>query len=209
METYIPTTTGGGILGGKGADGELDGIQAWKKGMKEKERKEKGETHADGGKAADTNGTSDKPASAAPSPNSETPMDEIQLFKMMMKREAEKKEGERVQNGLSNHASMDSGPPGLSASPSVQSQKSDTPTGTRHFLSNVTADPTCLLSSCHYWATRDGHLKIRTHSRARERETSTLPRHDVSSRSFTERARNHTYWRPRIIPPLGNFKSIT
>ena len=40
MDTYIPPATSGtGILGGKGADGELDGIQAWKKGMKEKEKK--------------------------------------------------------------------------------------------------------------------------------------------------------------------------
>ncbi|KAH9944463.1 uncharacterized protein BXZ73DRAFT_39881 [Epithele typhae] len=101
METYVPTTPGGGILGGKGADGELDGIQAWKKGMKDKERKEKGETLAESTTGADTNGVSDKPAP------SETPMDEIQLFKLMMKREAEKKEGDKTQNGLSHHSLCD------------------------------------------------------------------------------------------------------
>ena len=124
METYVPTTSGGGILGGKSSDGELDGIQAWKKGMKEKERKEKGEAGpTDHSKSADTNGNLDK--SAAPPANSEMHMDEIQLFKLMMKREAEKKDGEKGQNGLSNHALADAGPPGLSASPSIQSQKSD------------------------------------------------------------------------------------
>lgn len=128
METYVPTTPGGGILGGKGADGELDGIQAFKKGMKEKERKEKGET-SDAARTPNANDSigqqqtsSNPPASAS----SETPMDEIQLFKLMMKREAEKKEGDKVQNGLAHHAFPDAGPPGLSSSPSLQSQKGDT-----------------------------------------------------------------------------------
>ena len=42
------------------------------------------------------------------------------------KREAEKKEGDKVQNGLAHHAFPDAGPPGLSSSPSLQSQKGDT-----------------------------------------------------------------------------------
>lgn len=69
MDTYVPSPTSSGILGGKGADGELDGIQAWKKGMKEKERA-----------AAEA-------TEVAPKAPSEKPLDEIQLFKMMMKRE--------------------------------------------------------------------------------------------------------------------------
>ncbi|KAI0762895.1 hypothetical protein C8Q74DRAFT_1206773 [Fomes fomentarius] len=126
METYIPTTPGGGILGGKGADGELDSIQAWKKGMKEKERKEKGEITTDT-KSSDSNGAPGQTTSStAPAiSNPDSPMDEIQLFKMMMKRETEKKEGEKVQNGHPNHALAESGPPGLSSSPSLQSQKSE------------------------------------------------------------------------------------
>ena len=40
METYVPDASGG-ILGGRTADGEMDSIQAWKKGMKEKEEKDK------------------------------------------------------------------------------------------------------------------------------------------------------------------------
>ncbi|KAI0669990.1 hypothetical protein C8Q78DRAFT_1139173 [Trametes maxima] len=109
METYVPTTPGGGILGGKMADGELDGIQAWKKGMKEKERKEKGgDANVDGG----SNGNSEQQGSST----GEGQMDEIQLFKLMMKREAEKKEGEKPQNGQPEF-----GPPGLSNSSSLQS----------------------------------------------------------------------------------------
>ncbi|PIL32053.1 hypothetical protein GSI_06757 [Ganoderma sinense ZZ0214-1] len=127
METYIPSTPGSGILGGKGADGELDGIQAWKKGMKEKERKEKGDA-SDIAKALDTNGAANPqpPSSTGPAAvTNEAAMDEIQLFKLMMKREAEKKEGDTVQNGLSNHALAESGPPGLSSNPSLQSQKGE------------------------------------------------------------------------------------
>ncbi|KAI0639314.1 hypothetical protein C8Q77DRAFT_52401 [Trametes polyzona] len=113
METYVPTTPGGGILGGKTADGELDGIQAWKKGMKERERKEKG-----GDASADSSKNSNGAASSG-----EGPMDEIQLFKLMMKREAEKKEGEKPQNGQPQF-----GPPGLSKSSSLQGARADAAT---------------------------------------------------------------------------------
>ncbi|GBE78384.1 hypothetical protein SCP_0112690 [Sparassis crispa] len=92
METYIPSTSGGGILGGKPVDGELDGIQAWKKGMKEKERKEKElQSNAD----TTTHKTVTDPSGDSTPPISnpiENQLDEIQLFKLMMKREAEKKE---------------------------------------------------------------------------------------------------------------------
>ena len=37
METYIPSPSSGGILGGKG-DGEVDSIQAWKKDMPEESK---------------------------------------------------------------------------------------------------------------------------------------------------------------------------
>ncbi|KAI1797792.1 hypothetical protein LXA43DRAFT_266656 [Ganoderma leucocontextum] len=142
METYIPSTPGSGILGGKGADGELDGIQAWKKGMKEKERKEKGEPF-DSTKALDANGTSDpQPTSTTPAAtNNEAAMDEIQLFKLMMKREAEKMEGDKVSNGLSNHALAESGPPGISSSPSLQSQKGEgASTGDPTIIAERTSD---------------------------------------------------------------------
>ncbi|KXN89870.1 hypothetical protein AN958_04874 [Leucoagaricus sp. SymC.cos] len=76
METYVPTSNSG-ILGGKSTNGELDGIQAWKKGLKEKELQER------------TNDASESVVSA--SQESEKGLDEIQIFKMLMKREEEKK----------------------------------------------------------------------------------------------------------------------
>lgn len=39
METYVPSSSSGGILGGKGAEGEIDSIQEWKLNMKRAERK--------------------------------------------------------------------------------------------------------------------------------------------------------------------------
>ena len=77
MDTYIPSESSTGILGGKVANGELDSIQAWKKGMKAKEQ----------GSGA----TKDIPTTTDGSDVPERQLDEIQLFKMMMKREEEKK----------------------------------------------------------------------------------------------------------------------
>ncbi|KIL70666.1 hypothetical protein M378DRAFT_6610 [Amanita muscaria Koide BX008] len=90
MDTYIPSGPSFGILGGKGADGELDGIQAWKKGMKEKEQREKGiesTTPSNGGQDQpnDDHSISEKTDGA------EKQLDEIQLFKLLMKREEEKR----------------------------------------------------------------------------------------------------------------------
>ncbi|THH02910.1 hypothetical protein EW026_g47 [Hermanssonia centrifuga] len=98
METYIPTTPTEGILGAR-TDGELDGIQAWKRGMKEKERKEKGET------LEPTKNDSELPVTP-----SDNPLDEIQLFKLMMK--AAKKEPDQGQT----ISRMFPNPPGLSPS---------------------------------------------------------------------------------------------
>lgn len=83
METYIPDASGG-ILGGKTTDGEMDSIQAWKKGMKEKEERDK---------AAATKDLPSNPQPDTAGP-AESQMDEIQLLRMMIKREADKK-GER------------------------------------------------------------------------------------------------------------------
>lgn len=78
METYVPTTTTG-ILGGKSSTGELDGIQAWKKGLKEKEL-----ALQEKDTASDVNPQTGQDTT-------EKSLDEIQLFKLMMKREEEKK----------------------------------------------------------------------------------------------------------------------
>ncbi|EMD41793.1 hypothetical protein CERSUDRAFT_110356 [Gelatoporia subvermispora B] len=100
METYIPPTSGSGILGGKAVDGELDGIQAWKKGMKERERQER---EQEGDSAVDIKVKVKCDAEEGTKPNPLTgvnnQLDEIQLFKLMMKREAEKKEAQISPNG--------------------------------------------------------------------------------------------------------------
>jgi hypothetical protein len=79
MDTYIPNPSSGNILGGKGVDGELDGIQAWKKGMKERELK----TTVNEGNGVE---------SRQPVPDDQ--LDEIQLFRLLMKREEEKKKSD-------------------------------------------------------------------------------------------------------------------
>jgi hypothetical protein len=89
MDAYIPNGPSLGILGGRGPDGELDGIQAWKKGMKEKEQrereKEQGPSPTIGQGELNTDSTVDKVDAL------EKQLDEIQLFKLLMKREEEKK----------------------------------------------------------------------------------------------------------------------
>ncbi|KAJ3516787.1 hypothetical protein NLJ89_g907 [Agrocybe chaxingu] len=96
MDTYIPSESSPGILGGQAPSGELDGIQAWKKGMKEKETKEKEINWASSSKVIPGTSTS---APAAP----ERPeMDEIQLFKLLMKKEEEKKRADESAPALSS-----------------------------------------------------------------------------------------------------------
>jgi len=89
METYVPEASGG-ILGGRTADGELDSIQAWKKGMKEKEKDKAAAKDLSPGPQQDTAG------------HAEPQMDEIQLFKMMIKREADKKGEQEVVQGTND-----------------------------------------------------------------------------------------------------------
>lgn len=90
MDTYIPTDSSPGILGGQMPGGELDGIQAWKKGLKDKEVRDHGSSSPHG---QDTLG---QPSSSTLSEPTEKAMDEIQLFKLMMKREEEKKKSEDI-----------------------------------------------------------------------------------------------------------------
>ncbi|KAF9452608.1 hypothetical protein P691DRAFT_660489 [Macrolepiota fuliginosa MF-IS2] len=82
METYVPTSTSG-ILGGKSSTGELDGIQAWKKGLKEKEL------------ALQEKNTEPIELDSPPGQDmGEKGLDEIQIFKLLMKQEEEKKKTE-------------------------------------------------------------------------------------------------------------------
>lgn len=98
METYVPTP-GGGILGGQGDDGELDGIQAWKKGMKEREKK---------GKEAEVPTDSAQKVDAAQDKRRASPaaggLDEIQMFKLLMKEAAKPDEGSPTQPSPAQNA---------------------------------------------------------------------------------------------------------
>ncbi|KAG6813072.1 hypothetical protein H0H92_014131 [Tricholoma furcatifolium] len=88
MDTYVPSPASTGILGGKPGDGELDGIQAWKRDRKEKEMKGK----------VDASPVKDSTSSTRDViPNEDgngNPLDEIQLFRLLMKREEQKKKVE-------------------------------------------------------------------------------------------------------------------
>lgn len=89
METYVPPPSSAGILGGKGFGNEVDSIQAWKKDMKEREMKAKGTAADSTNNAMVPQATSDEASkdvssSTAPVPP-EGQLDEIQLFKLMMK----------------------------------------------------------------------------------------------------------------------------
>lgn len=103
MDTYIPSESGVGILGGKAENGELDGIQAWKLGMKEKERKEREcEVSRSSGDAEHAGGAQVTDSQAVPSP--EAPLDEIQLFKLMIKREEEKHKAASLKGPMNDPA---------------------------------------------------------------------------------------------------------
>ncbi|KAL4064972.1 hypothetical protein V8B97DRAFT_1193294 [Scleroderma yunnanense] len=87
MDTYIPSNDGSGF-GMQRANGELDGIQAFKKELREKERGQLLSSNDDD--------LSVDPLSKADlqTPTAEGQLDEIQLFKLMMKREEEKRKAE-------------------------------------------------------------------------------------------------------------------
>lgn len=85
MDTYVPSSSSGGILGGKAGDGQLDGIQAWKKERKEKEMKEKVDVNSAKGKTSTTH------ESVQNLDSNGTALDEIQIFRLLMKKEEEKK----------------------------------------------------------------------------------------------------------------------
>ncbi|TFK30603.1 hypothetical protein FA15DRAFT_662601 [Coprinopsis marcescibilis] len=92
MDTYVPSEPLPGILGGKTTEGELDSIQVWKKGMKDKENQEK-----DKDKGADSEVEDRKSEVQSASINS-TQLDEIQMFRLMMQKEKDKRETDIVQD---------------------------------------------------------------------------------------------------------------
>ena len=103
MDTYIPNESGAGILGGKAENGELDGIQAWKLDMKEKERKERESELLRSSGDAEHTGVAKVTEAQIVSP-SEPPLDEIQLFKLMIKREEEKNKAATLKGSVTDPA---------------------------------------------------------------------------------------------------------
>ncbi|KAG1867883.1 hypothetical protein DFJ58DRAFT_768226 [Suillus subalutaceus] len=83
MDTYIPSSGSNGL--GR-APGDLDDIQAFKREIKEREQKEQGTTAQDDDRSGDFEGKTN---------TSEPHLDEIQLFKLMMKREEQKKKADQ------------------------------------------------------------------------------------------------------------------
>ena len=164
METYVPTTPTGGILGGRLADGELDGIQAWKKGLKEKERKEK-EKEAERATEASSKTTPAEPTATgdASSPAVESSLDEIQLFKLMMKREAAKKDTPE-QDLSPSHPPTGSSPTVAGRASPVKPKDAQAIGGTPCFLSFVhnanhaTAPASSSVASPAPWSAEPGNV---------------------------------------------------
>ena len=101
MDTYIPNSSSTGILGGKSGEGELDGIQAWKKEQKEKELRDQTST------LVNTTESSERQEIVEKSNANAKQLDEIQLFKLMMKREEEKKKNDSAIGPLHINAPVD------------------------------------------------------------------------------------------------------
>lgn len=98
MDTYIPASSGAGVLGGKGSEGELDGIQAFKKGMKAKEQRDlsSSEETLEASNIDRPNGSPTAGPVSSAALSSDKPLDEIQLFKLMMKKEQEQKNSQKL-----------------------------------------------------------------------------------------------------------------
>jgi len=84
MDTYIPSNGSGGGIGGHHSGGELDCIQAFRKEMQQKDKS----TSPVASLAAS------QTQASSPGQAPENQLDEIQLFRLMMKREEEKKKSD-------------------------------------------------------------------------------------------------------------------
>ena len=131
MDTYIPNDSGAGILGGKAENGELDGIQAWKLDMKEKERKERESEMLRSIGDAEHTGVAKVTEAQMVSPP-EPPLDEIQLFKLMIKREEEKNKAATLKGSVTDSGVSLAHVPSLihnhcSAAPSAQQLSTSDP----------------------------------------------------------------------------------
>lgn len=98
MDTYIPSESTSGILGGQDPNGKLDGIQAWKKDIRDKETSTT---------AVGLSKTISEPISST-SDFVDNHLDEIQIFRLLMKKEEEKKRLEDNATVLASEASRSS-----------------------------------------------------------------------------------------------------
>ncbi|KAG9314512.1 hypothetical protein JVU11DRAFT_5309 [Chiua virens] len=98
MDTYIPNS-GSGVLGGLRSGGELDGIQAFRKEM---QQKDKSTSPVAAGLAVS------QTQASSPGQTPENQLDEIQLFRLMMKREEEKKKSDSPEVPPATHPSTES-----------------------------------------------------------------------------------------------------
>ena len=112
MDPYVPTDSSPGILGGQSSSGQLDGIQAWKKGLKERESKDKEASVPVPLKSS--GGVADQADTSAIAANADKPLDEIQLFKLLMKKEQEAKRPDNVNSLEPTSRTTTSDAPGLS-----------------------------------------------------------------------------------------------
>lgn len=85
MDTYVPSNGSGGVIGGHRSGGELDGIQAFRKEMQQKDK-------STSPMAVSLSVSRTQASSPVQAP--ENQLDEIQLFRLMMKREEEKKKSD-------------------------------------------------------------------------------------------------------------------
>jgi hypothetical protein len=92
MDTYIQNESAFGILGGQAPNGELDGIKAWKKGLKERDTRDKEASTTTGGLSK----TAAEPTSTS-SDFSDKPLDEIQIFRLLMKKKKVRNVSKKMQ----------------------------------------------------------------------------------------------------------------
>ncbi|KAG6381329.1 hypothetical protein JVT61DRAFT_5739 [Boletus reticuloceps] len=104
MDTYIPSNGSSGIIGSHPSGGELDGIQAFRKEMQQKDKSTSPVVAS-----LVVSQTQTSPPSQAP----ENQLDEIQLFRLMMKREEEKKKSDSPVPSPPVHPSTEGASAGL------------------------------------------------------------------------------------------------
>jgi len=105
MDTYVPSDSFPGILGGHRLSGELDGIQAFKKEQKDKELKDKAANLSVPFIGLEPSALDGTPSPVVPADIKQEPLDEIQLFKRMMLKDQQKSNPDAFPTQLGTHSS--------------------------------------------------------------------------------------------------------